>query len=140
MSALSELKTPGPTVITLTLPFWQAAEAGKLLIQRCEDCREAIFYPRPICPSCWSPRLKWEEASGRGALRSYSVVHKPGHSGWLPAAPYVVGLVQLTEGPTMTSFILAEGAPKVGDPLELEPTNIGGRVMPAFRIKTQRST
>ncbi|MGT2466795.1 OB-fold domain-containing protein [Mesorhizobium atlanticum] len=33
-------------------------------------------------------------------------MHKPGHPGWLPAAPYVVGLIELAEGPTMLSLIL----------------------------------
>ncbi len=101
MSLLADLNTPGPTIIALTEPFWKAAGDGKLLIQRCEDCGKAVFYPRAICPHCWSRKLRWEPASGRGTLKSFSVVHKPGHPGWIPAAPYVVGLVQLEEGPTM---------------------------------------
>ena len=140
MSILADLKTPGPTIIALTAPFWNAAFAGKLLIQRCEDCTQAVFYPRAICPHCWSRKLKWEQASGNGTLKSFSVVHKPGHPGWVPVAPYVVGLVQLEEGPTMTSFILPnDGDPAVGDLLELTPTEIGKRVLPAFKIKRTRS-
>jgi len=136
MSGLSDLKTPGPTVIALTAPFWRAAAQGRLQIQRCADCGEAVFYPRAICPHCWSARLEWEEASGRGRLKSFTIVHKPGHPGWLPAAPYIVGLVELDEGPTMTSFILADGEPTVGDRLELQATDVGGRILPAFRVTT----
>lgn len=134
MSELSELKVPGPTEIELTRPFWTAAAEGRLLIQRCEDCSKAVFYPREICPHCWSEKLHWEEASGRGRLKSFSVVHKPGHPGWAPVAPYVVGLVELDEGPTMLSHILAGGRdPVVGDRLTMKPTDIGGRVLPAFQ-------
>jgi len=40
----------------------------------------------------------------------------------------------------MTSFILPDGGePIVGDPLELTPTEIGKRVLPAFKIKRTRS-
>lgn len=135
---LNVLKTAGPTITALTQPFWDAAAEGRLKIQHCEDCGKAVFYPRPICPHCWSTRLVWRDASGQGRLKSFSEVHKPGHPGWLPAAPYVVGLVELAEGPTMLSFILpGTRAPSVGDALLLAPTAIGGRVLPAFKpVKT----
>lgn len=133
MTELSDLKVPGPTEIALTEPFWAAASAGKLMIQRCEDCGGAVFYPREICPHCWSEHLSWFEASGNGMLKSFSVVHKPAHPGWVPVAPYIVGLVELEEGPTMLSHILANSvAPMVGHALRLKPTNIGGRILPVF--------
>jgi hypothetical protein len=140
---LDLLKTPGPTITPLTAPFWEAAFEGRLIIQSCEECGKAVFYPRPICPHCWSDRLVWREASGRGRIKSFSIVSKPGHPGWLPAAPYVVGLVELEEGPTMLSFILApaDHACMVGEPLELAPTRIGGRLLPAFKSSSMaRST
>jgi acyl dehydratase/uncharacterized OB-fold protein len=131
---LDLLKTPGPTITALTAPFWQAASEGRLVIQCCQACGKAVFYVRPICPHCWGNRLAWREASGGGRLKSFSVVHKPGHPGWLPAAPYVVGLVELDEGPTMLSFIVAgEDACAVGQSLVLAPTRIGGRLLPAFK-------
>jgi uncharacterized OB-fold protein len=135
---LDLLKTPGPTITTLTAPFWEAASQGRLLIQSCEECGKAVFYPRPFCPRCWSNRLAWLEASGRGRLKSFSIVSKPGHPGWLPAAPYVVGLVELVEGPTMLSYIAvpADHACTVGEPLSLAPTRIGGRMLPAFKPST----
>ena len=94
MSSLSELNVPGPTVSALTEPFWAAAREGKLLIQRCRACGRAVFYPRGLCPHCWAEALDWEEASGAGRLRSFSLVRKPGHPGWTRAAPYMVGLVE----------------------------------------------
>lgn len=131
LSVLASLTVPGPTIIPLTAPFWQAAAQGRLLIQRCGACQQAVFYPREICPHCWADALDWTEASGKGQLKSFSIIAKPGHPGWQPAAPYAVGLVALAEGPTMLSLILCE-APKVGMPLTLAPTDIGGRILPAF--------
>ena len=132
---LDQLKIPGPIMTALTTPFWEAAAKGQLMIQFCEDCAKAVFYPRTICPICWSHQLIWREASGHGTLKSFSVIYKPGHPGWLPATPYVVGLVELEEGPTMMSFIVTdpEYSCTVGETLKLAPTNIGGRVLPTFK-------
>lgn len=132
---LDLLKTPGPTVTALTAPFWKAAEEGRLSIQRCEACEQAIFYPRGMCPHCWSKKLVWQDASGKGRLKTFSLVHMPGHPAWKPITPYAVGLVTLAEGPTMLSFIhLPARRPlEIGEDLVLAPTRIGGRVLPAFK-------
>lgn len=137
---LDLLKTPGPTITSLTAPFWKAVEEGRLLIQSCEACAKAVFYPRNICPHCWSERLYWKEAKGRGRLKSYSIVHKPGHPGWLPITPYAVGLVELEEGPTMLTFIVRQPQEElaVGNEVEMTPTGIGGQTLPAFRQITKQ--
>lgn len=136
MNRFMALQVPGPTIVELTKPFWEQAEQGRLLIQRCRDCGAAIFYPRAICPRCWSQRLVWEQASGKATLKSYSQVHKPGHPGWIPAVPYVVGLAALSEGPVMLSLILPGKRPvSVDDALVFKATSIGGRKLPAFRAK-----
>ena len=136
MTELSELAVPGPTMSALTKPFWAAAEEGRLLIQRCGGCGRAVFYPRAMCPHCWSEDWSWEEASGRGQVTSFSEVWKPGHPGWMPAVPYVVGLVTLAEGPMVLGRILpGERGVVAGDAVIFGPTNIGGRVLPCFRVE-----
>lgn len=134
MSQLSQLEVPGPTVTALTKPFWDAAAKGVLSIQKCNACGKHIFYPRPLCPGCWEAALEWTEVSGKGRLKSFSQIWKPGHAGWIPATPYLVGLVELTEGPTMMSLILADdNEVSVGDALVFESMSIGGRLLPIFR-------
>lgn len=136
MSDFAHLEIPGPTVTQLTRPFWDAAAEGKLLIQRCNGCDESIFYPRPICPKCWSSDLEWTQASGRGTIKSFSQIWKPGHPGWLPVAPYYVGLVELTEGPTMLSHILTnDDDVEVGSAVEFAPTQAGKHILPFFKIQ-----
>lgn len=134
---LSKLETPGPTKTKTTTPFWGAAENGKLLIQCCKKCNANIFYPRAICPECWSDELEWKEISGRGVLKSFSIIYKPGHPAWAPATPYIVGLVEFDEGPTMLSYIISDpdsvDTYKVGQTLSLQETNISGRILPAFK-------
>ena len=138
MSDLATLSVPGPTVTPLTQPFWDAVADGRLLIQRCGACGAAVFYPRQVCPRCWSEDLAWVAASGKARLKSYSTVFKPGHPGWADAAPYVVGLVELEEGPTMLTHILVPApALRVGVGLVMRPTDIGGRVLPAFGLENE---
>lgn len=129
----STLDVPGPTITELSRPFWNAVEDGHLQIQFCTACSKAVFYPRPICPHCWADALTWRTASGNGRLTSYTTIWKPGHPGWLPVAPYHVGLVQLEEGPTMLSHILAEGGTlRVGDDVTFRPTRTGKHMLPFF--------
>lgn len=138
LETLAGLRVPGPTVIALTAPFWEAAAEGRLLIQRCGACGDAVFYPREICPHCWADSLEWDEASGKGTLDSFTVIHKPGHPGWGPAAPYVLGLVRLEEGPVMLSHILSTPPFEevaVGMALQFAPTDVGGRVLPLFKAR-----
>ena len=130
---LSILRAPGPTRTALTSPFWDAAREGRLALQHCEACGRSVFYPRAICPHCWSDQLGWRDASGRGVLKSFSVVHRPGHPAWAAVAPYTIGLVKLEEGPTMLSHILGPlDQLAVGMPLAVAMTRVGEEVLPFF--------
>ena len=134
MTDLSHLKVAGPIYEPLNMTFWEAAEQGELKIQHCAACGNHVFYPRPICPHCWADALEWVTASGKGRLKSFSEIWKPGHPGWVPAAPYLVGLVELDEGPTLLSHIIAKNNDvTVGDRLAIAPYNIGGRILPCFK-------
>lgn len=136
---LKDLSVPGPTKIALTEPFWQAIESGRFILQHCGGCGRHVFYPRSLCPHCWSEDLSWVPADGSGKLKSFSQVHKPAHPGWVPAAGYIVGLVELTEGPVMLSLILTqEDRPLLtGDALRMHPTDVGGRLLPVFKQDSQ---
>lgn len=107
---------PKPTRITQ--PFWDAARKHALHIQRCSDCQRHVFYPRALCPHCGSAALTWVEASGRGTIYTFTVARKP----TLPTftCPYVIAIVELAEGPHVTTNIVECDPDKVrvGDPVE----------------------
>ena len=100
------LPKPGPTPTALSQPFWDAAQQGRLTYQRCGTCAHAQLYPRQLCTQCWGEDLRWDTASGLGTVWTYTIVHKPGHPAWLPETPYVVAIVELTEGPRLVANIL----------------------------------
>jgi uncharacterized OB-fold protein len=77
--------------------FWfEGARAHRLLIQRCSSCGTLRHPPLPACSVCGS--LEWDtvEASGRGTLFSFVVVHYPQVAAF--EYPLPIGLVELEEG------------------------------------------
>lgn len=133
MIDLSTLSVPAPTPTELSAPFWEAVARRSFVLQHCTRCGRWVFYPRQICPHCWSADLVWEPASGLGRLATWSVIHRAGHPGWQPATPYVVGIVRLVEGPSMLSLILAAESGLGRDfPVRVAFTDVGGRLLPCF--------
>lgn len=91
--------------------FWEGVHDHKLLLQHCDDCNQYIFYPRIICPHCFSDQLTWQETSGQGSIHSFTVVHKAPPQ-FQNETPFVVGIIELEEGVRMMSRI-------IGDPNEI---------------------
>ena len=96
------MSRPIPRPDAETAPFWAGTAEGKLLIQRCPDCGTSRFYPRLVCPNCMSDRIEWTEASGRGRVYSFTVVHRPPPA-FKQEAPYVIAIIELEEGVRMMS-------------------------------------
>jgi uncharacterized protein len=114
--------------------YWQAAAAGKLVVQRCGDCGVLRHPPRPMCGHCQSLAIEVVPLTGQGTLYSYAVLHHPQH----PAFDYPVlaALVDLDEGVRLLSE-LAEIDPcdiRIGMPLTagFVPT-VDGMAVPVFR-------
>jgi hypothetical protein len=119
-------------------PFFDAASDGKLLIQRCADCDEYQFFPRTVCIHCGGDNVDWAEASGRGTVHTYTVIHQQGMPGWRDEVPYVAAIIDLEEGVRMTSNIVevAPGEVSVGMPVEVTFVDEGSLVLPRFRPVT----
>lgn len=131
---IENLTVPGPTVTPTTKPFWDAVARGEFILQKCCDCSKWVFYPRSHCPHCWSNQLEWVPASGKGKLKTWSVVHRPGHPAWGEVAPYTLGVVELKEGPTMLTHLLVEPNQelKIGLPLQVKPVKVNNVWLPFF--------
>jgi len=127
------LAVPGPIITAASKPFWDAASAGRLRVKHCPDCDAWIFYPRAICPHCWSGGLVWRDAAGTATLKTWSTVMRPAHPAWEAVAPYTIGLVELTEGPTMLTHLLIEPETlTLGLPLRVRFVPVGEHVLPCF--------
>jgi len=103
---MSGPRTDLPTIEADTAPWWQAAAEGRLLLRRCRSCAAAHLYPRPFCPACWSDDVVWEQASGAAVLYSYSVVRFNDLPPFAERVPYVAAIVELAEGPRLTTNLV----------------------------------
>jgi uncharacterized OB-fold protein len=117
-------------------PFWSAAKRGILVIQRCSRCGVHRFPPAEFCSHCLSSELAWVEASGRGELFSFVVVHHALDPYFQARAPYLVADVKLAEGPHMTTT-LVECSPseaRIGAPLTVQFEKASDEfLLPVFR-------
>ena len=125
-----ERAIPSPGVNPETAAFWDAAKEGRFLIRACTACGKAHWYPRAICPHCFSDRTEWREGTGRGTIYSVSVMKR---------APevYAIAYVTLAEGPTMMTNIVEcdFDALHIGQDVALtwRPTQGDGPPYPVFR-------
>lgn len=97
---------PLPEPTDLTLPFWQAAKAGRLDLQYCTDCAGFQFYPRPCCVRCGSTALQWRTSAGLGRIYTYTINHRAANPYMADKLPYAVVVVQLDEGPRMMGNLI----------------------------------
>jgi uncharacterized OB-fold protein len=125
-----------------TKPFWDAAAEGKLLYQHCTACGHDYHYPRARCPRCWSDRVEWREASGKGTIYTYTIVRENPVPPFRDRVPYPVAIVELAEGPRMMSAIVDTPLDTlhIGMPVEVvferegaDESGAGGIVVPRFR-------
>jgi uncharacterized protein len=85
--------------------YWDACRNGELMLQRCDRCASYQFFPRMMCCRCNSDSVTWTRVSGRGRVRSYTVVRRPVSKAYAAETPYIVALVELEEGPTLMSNV-----------------------------------
>jgi uncharacterized protein len=99
---------PVPQMNPVTAPFWEACNRGELMLQRCSApaCRRFVFYPRVCCPFCQNGDLEWTQASGRGRILSFAVVHRPQHEFFYSDAPIWFVAIELEEGPVIFGHLL----------------------------------
>lgn len=114
--------------------FWDAADRGEFVAQRCGDCGLYSFPPRPMCPQCHSLKREVVALSGKGEVLSWTVPRHPPAFGFLE--PPIVAVIKLAEGINFVSNVngVALDEMRVGLPVEVrfEPT-MGNHQVPVFQ-------
>jgi hypothetical protein len=132
---------PVPEITDELRPFFAAAREGRLVVQRCPDCGELRFPPRPICSRCLGRRSEWATVSGRGEIFSFNVMHQVYHPGFAKEVPYPVVLVDLEEGCRVLSNMsdCPRESLRIGLPVEVVFERIDEDiVLPKFRPRAER--
>jgi len=123
----SDLRFDLPTVEPDTATWWASLSRGVIQVERCRSCDDVHLYPRTFCPRCWSDDVELEPASGRASLYSFSVVHMMDLPPFGARVPYVVGIVELEEGPRLMTNIVG-----------VQPTDVA--IGMALRLKVRPLT
>lgn len=135
----TEAAPPKPTriapIVTLDAKFfWDASDREEFLGEKCGDCQQFRFPPRPMCPHCHSLKREEVKLSGYGTVHGWTIPRHPPPFGF-KEAPIVV-IVQLEEGIRMVSNLVGVAYEDVKQdmPVEVafEPT-MNNHKVPVFR-------
>ena len=137
---------PVPIPDDESLPYFDAALRGVLLLRRCDVCGTfmaptgGIGTPlRPRCVRCFSAALSWAPAGGRGTLYSFALMHQVYDPAFADQVPYNIAVVELDEGVRMTTNVVgcANAELSIGMPLEVTFERVSSAVaIPKFRRST----
>jgi uncharacterized protein len=136
---------PVPVPDELSGPFWQAAAEHVLAIARCSRCRAWVMPPDLTCPWCLStdPAFVFEPVSGRGTVRSWTVMRQSFLPGFAGDVPFVLVDVSLAEDSELRMIGRLLDGPdavvRVGDPVTVGFEDIApGVSVPAWSLDVQR--
>nr|WP_321497056.1 Zn-ribbon domain-containing OB-fold protein [uncultured Methanolobus sp.] len=104
--------------------FWRKQIARYNLVgTHCKKCDEYFYPPRNMCPACRREgEIEDYKFSGKGEVVTFTVIHTAAE-GFENQTPYVLAIIKLDEGPSLTSQIICD--PKA--------VKIGMKVKPVFR-------
>jgi len=118
----TSIPKPLPRVSEELAPFFAAARRRQLVVQRCDDCGTLRFPARELCAGCLSRRASWVPVSGRGRVLSFYVMHQVYHPAFAAEVPYAVVVVELDEGPRLTTSLVACGPAEIRIDMPVEVT------------------
>ena len=89
--------------------FYQLLAEKKLMASRCKKCQALYLPPHPICTKCGGDDMEWVEMKGKGKLAAFTSI-AVGPSSTIEEGsdrnnPYLVGIVELDEGPKISARI-----------------------------------
>lgn len=97
---------PAPVLDELSEQWQEAARDGRFLIQRRRHDNGYQWYPRAHALGTLDADVDWVEASGTGRLHTFTVVYRTANAEFADDCPYVLGIVELDEGPRVTTRIV----------------------------------
>jgi uncharacterized OB-fold protein len=141
--ATDEWKKPWPSIDHDNRPFWEGLKEHKVLLWTCKTCGRS-YWPKAYCQDHdnepFAANMDWAPASGMGRLFAFNVHHTAFHPGFKEDIPYIYALIELDEGPLISSQLVGDRKPKniydVGQRVEVvyEDHPNEGFTIPKFRI------
>lgn len=132
----ADYNKPLPAPDEASLPFFEGARDGRLMIMRCNNCGAYRYPSRDRCDVCWSTDTAWVQASGQATVYTFGIMHQLYHPGFKDELPYNVTVVELAEGPRVTTNVIdcPNDRLHVGMPVEVVFDQLTAEVaIPKFR-------
>lgn len=117
------------------MPFWDGCRQGIFLLHHCDICGRH-YWPASRCIEHGDAAMQWVQSSGHGQLYTYTVMHRVLASAFKDKVPYVVGVVQLDEGPFFHSNIVDCELDRIEVGMRLQAAmseHANGLTVPLFR-------
>jgi uncharacterized OB-fold protein len=134
---------PLPNIDKDNEAFYEGLKKHKFLVWRCKTCG-ASYWPKAYCINHenepFAANMDWAPASGRGKIFAFNRHHIAFHPGFANEVGYVYALVELEEGPLVSSTLVGAKSPKdvydVGQKVVVvyEDHPAEGFTLPRFRI------
>ncbi len=138
---MTELGRPIPVPDEESAPFWRAAADHRLTVARCSRCDAFTHPPDVVCQHCGTtdPAFRFIPVSGRGTVRSWTVMRQSFLPGFQGDVPFVLVDVELAEQDDLRLIgRLMDGiaAPvRVGSPVHVVFEDlVSGVAVPAFAL------
>ena len=124
---MTESSRPVPVPDDDSAPFWEAAAAHVLTMARCSRCHRFAVPIDRVCRHCLSTEAtcSFEPVSGRGAIRSWTILRQSFLPGFDDDLPFVLVDVELDEQSDLRMIGRLLDGPDA-------PVRIGARVVVAF--------
>ena len=118
---------PVPVPDDISRPYWDAAAKHVLAMARCSRCGTFAMPPDMVCSHCHStdPEFTFVPVSGRGTVRSWTVMHQSFLPGFDDLVPFVLVDVELDEQTDLRTIGRLLDGPDA-------PLAVGARVIVAF--------
>ncbi len=128
---------PRPESDLDSAPFWEGANDGKLMIQRCAKTGQTFLYSRGLTKGVDEASVEWVQSSGRGEIYSFTICRVPSDPFFADQVPYAVGSVTLEEGARVPGRLVSKDldAIAIGHPVEVDFDQLDDDLaVPVFRL------
>jgi uncharacterized OB-fold protein len=132
---------PVPVPDERSAGFWAAAADHVLAMQRCTACGKFAYPPVMVCLRCHSTEqgFAYEPVSGRGKVRTWTVMRQAFLPGFRGDVPYVVAEIELYDQADLRMVAQVVGAVDtdmaIGTPVEVVFDDVApGTSVPHFTI------
>ena len=108
--------------------YFKEFDLGRLPFIECTSCSHRFYYPRTVCPKCFSPEIKISISVGFGTIFSLTWIH-----GKDPAEKRSYAMISMDEGFKLYSSLVDSYNADIDDRVQVAMLEKNGRKVPFFK-------